>query len=73
MEERHGCNGKEDKDATNRRTIDILCDHQDQMGECCNRLAEYKLEHKDTEYPFYACKSHFFSYYDEAENSYILS
>jgi len=72
MEEWGSCTGQENTDAHNRRNIDILCDHQDQRGNCCNRTAEYKIEYKEVEYPFYTCKSCFYSYYNHEDKARML-
>jgi hypothetical protein len=72
MEEWRGCTGQENTNAPDGRNIDILCDHQDQRGNCCNRIAEVRIEYAEDELSFYTCKSCFHSYYNHEDKAYML-
>ena len=73
MENWHDSTSQKNTDVNNGRDVEILCDHQDHRGNCCNKRAEYRTQHKGTQYPFYTCKRCFDSYYSKYEDdTYLL-
>lgn len=56
--------GGKDKETTNWR-VDILCDHQDIHGLCCNKQAVYIITYEDTDIPMYTCEKCVYMYMEE--------
>jgi hypothetical protein len=72
MERRDSSTIRENKKTTDR-IVDILCDHQDSNGECCNKHSIYIITYEDSDFPIYTCEKCVYMYMDEGSDCRYLN